>query len=86
MKGDNNMERQVRLGLYRALRKVGVSRQSITPEASFSNDFFFDDVDWKCFLCFLEEQFHIEINDDEAQQLVTVENTIDLVSKHLSLN
>ncbi|MBR4620077.1 MAG: acyl carrier protein [Salinivirgaceae bacterium] len=80
------MEKQVRLGLYRVLRKVGVNRQYIYPEASFANDLFFDDIDWKCFLCFVEEQFNIEINDEEAQRLVTVENTIELVNKRLSLN
>jgi len=68
------------------LRKVGVNRQYIYPEASFTNDLFFDDIDWKCFLCFVEEQFKIEINDEEAQRLVTVENTIELVNKRLSLN
>lgn len=68
------------------LRKVGVNRQYIYPEASFTNDLFFDDIDWKCFLCFVEEQFNIEINDEEAQRLVTVENTIELVNKRLSLN
>ncbi|MBR5167707.1 MAG: hypothetical protein IKW86_06530 [Salinivirgaceae bacterium] len=80
------MEKQVRLGVYRVLRKVGVNRQYIYPEASFTNDLFFDDIDWKCFLCFVEEQFKIEINDEEAQRLVTVENTIELVNKRLSLN
>ena len=80
------MERQVRLGMYRVLRKVGVSRNDIMPEASFSNDLFFDDIDWKCFLCFVEEQFHIIINDEEARQMVTVESSIELVSRHLSLN
>ncbi|MBO4603464.1 MAG: acyl carrier protein [Salinivirgaceae bacterium] len=80
------MEKQVRLGVYRVLRKVGVNRQYIYPEASFTNDLFFDDIDWKCFLCFVEEQFNIEINDEEAQRLVTVENTIELVNKRLSLN
>lgn len=80
------MEKQIRLGMYRVLRKVGVNRQYIYPEASFSTDLFFDDIDWKCFLCFVEEQFNIEINDEEAQRLVTVENTIELVNKRLSLN
>jgi len=80
------MERQVRLGMYRVLRKVGVNRQNIMPEASFSADLFFDEIDWKCFLCLVEERFNIVLGDDEIRQLVTVENTIELVNKHLSLN
>ena len=80
------MERQVRLGMYRVLRKVGVNRQDIMPEASFTSDLFFDEIDWKCFLCFVEERFHILLGDDEIRQLVTVENSIELVNKHLSLN
>ena len=80
------MERQVRLGMYRVLRRVGVDRDSIYPEASFKNDLFFDEIDWQCFLCYVEERFNIILNDDEIRQLATVGNTIDLVNKHLSLN
>lgn len=80
------MERQVRLGVYRVLRKVGVNRNDIYPEASLSTDYFFDDIDWKCFFCFVEEQFKIQLSDEETSQLVTVGSTIDLVNKRLSLN
>jgi acyl carrier protein len=80
------MEKTIRLGVYRVLRKLGVTRDYIYPEATFKNDLFFDDSDWNCFLFFIEEQFKISINDEEALKMVTIDNSIQLVNKHLSVN
>jgi acyl carrier protein len=80
------MEKTIRLGVYRVLRKLGVNREYIYPEASFKNDLFFDDTDWNCFLFFIEEQFNISINDDEALKMASVANSIEVVNRHLSVN
>lgn len=80
------MEKTIRLGVYRVLRKLGVTREYIYPEASFKNDLFFDDTDWNCFLFFIEEQFNISINDDEALKMISVGKSIEVVNRHLSVN
>lgn len=77
------MEKEIKLGVYRILRKLGVNRDEIYPEAKFSTDYFFDDIDWNCFLFFIESKFNISITDDEQKELVTVANTIDIVDKHI---
>jgi acyl carrier protein len=76
------MEKEIKLGVYRILRKLGVHREEIYPEAKFSTDYFFDDKDWNCFLFFIESKFDISISDDEQKELVTVGTTIDFVDKH----
>ena len=38
-KVDTTMEKSTRLGVYRILRKLGVNREDIYPEATFKNDF-----------------------------------------------
>lgn len=80
------MAKTIELGVYRTLRRLGVNRQNIYSEASFTKDLFFDEDDWNCFLFFIEERFNIQINDEEAVNLVTVGNTVDLVNRHLMLN
>lgn len=65
------------------MRKLGVSRDEIQPETSFDNDLFFDDKDWTCFLFFIESRFDISLQPEEEQQLNSVGNTIETVSRHL---
>lgn len=77
------MEKEVKLGVYRILRKLGVQRDEIYPEAKFNTDYFFDDKDWNCFLFFIESKFDISISDDEQKELVSVKNTIDFVDRHM---
>ncbi len=77
------MEKEINLGLYRILRKLGVGREDIKPETQFKNDLFFDDIDWNCFLFFVESKFNIAISDEEQLQLRTIENSIDVIDRHL---
>ena len=82
-KVDTKLEKTTRLGVYRILRKLGVNREDIYPEATFKNDLFFDDKDWVCFLFFVESKFNISLKDEEVMQLKTVESTIHTVDKYL---
>lgn len=80
------MDKTTRLGMYRILRKLGVKRDEIYPEASFKTDLFFDDTDWICFLFFIESKFNISIDDEELTKLTNLESSITTVNRHLSLN
>jgi acyl carrier protein len=77
------MEKEIKLGIYRILRKLGVNRDEIKPETQFQNDLFFDEIDWNCFLFFVESKFNISISNDEEGQLQTIENSIDIIDRHL---
>lgn len=77
------MEKEIKLGVYRILRKLGVNREEILPEAQFKNDLFFDDMDMTCFLFFVESKFNISISDEETNQLTTIGNSIKVVDRHL---
>jgi len=77
------MEKEVKLGLYKILRKLGVQRDEITPETQFKNDLFFDDIDWNCFLFFIESKFKISITKEEELKLQTIGNSIDVIDRHL---
>lgn len=77
------MEKEIKLGVYKILRKLGVDRDDIQPETQFKNDLFFDDMDMTCFLFFVESKFNISISDEETNQLKTIENSISVVDHHL---
>ena len=52
--------------------KLGVEESKITMEANFINDLGADSLDQVELIMQLEEEFDIEITDEEAETLVTV--------------
>lgn len=69
-------EKKIRRNLYRVLRKTGVQKNDIQPEASFNKDLNFDSVDWKIFTFYLEGIFDISIRDEEVLNLGNVNDTV----------
>lgn len=74
-------ENKVRRNLYRVLRKTGVGKNDIQPEATFSSDLNFDLVDWKIFTFYLEGIFDISVHDEELLKLQSVSDTVNFL-KH----
>ena len=77
------MEKEINVGIYRILRKLGVTREDIKPETQFDNDLFFDKNDWNCFMFFVESKFNIAISEEEEIKFQTIGNSISIVNKHL---
>ncbi len=69
-------EKSIRRKLYRVLRKTGVNKEYISLNASYSNDFNFDKIDWTIFTYFLEGIFNISVNDDELNKFRNVNDTL----------
>lgn len=79
----SNMENKtIRRTLYKVLRKTGVPRDNIELEASFQDDLNFDQVDWAIFLYYMEDSFHIDINEEDVSRLSQVKDSIDLVESN----
>ncbi len=72
--------------MYRVLRKTGVSRERIKPDASFKEDLNFDQVDWALFLYYLEGFFQIHLEDQEIRQLSYVNDSLEIVNKRTCLD
>ncbi|MDL2279322.1 acyl carrier protein [Desulfovibrio sp. OttesenSCG-928-G11] len=62
--------------------QLGVSADEVTPEASFVDDLGADSLDLTELIMAMEEAFHIEIDDDEAQKLLKVQDAVNYVKKH----
>lgn len=56
--------------------QLGVSPEQVTPEASFIDDLGADSLDTVELIMALEEEFEIEIPDEEAEKIVTVGDAI----------
>lgn len=62
--------------------QLGVSAEEVKPEASFVEDLGADSLDLTELIMAMEEEFGIEIDDDEAQKLLKVKDAVDYVEKH----
>ncbi len=62
--------------------RLGVEEDLVTPEASFREDLEADSLDLVELIMELEEQFGMEIPDEEAEKITTVDEAVEYVSEH----
>ncbi|PIU53541.1 MAG: acyl carrier protein [Deltaproteobacteria bacterium CG07_land_8_20_14_0_80_60_11] len=60
--------------------KLGVDRSEVTPEAVFVDDLGADSLDLVELIMAMEEEFHMEIADEDAEKLRTVQDVISFIS------
>lgn len=59
--------------------KLEVDAGKITPEANFTDDLGADSLDVVELVMALEEEFDVEIPDEEAEKLQTVQSVVDYI-------
>ena len=59
--------------------KLGVEEDKIVSEASFVDDLGADSLDTVELIMQLEEEFGIEIPDEEAEKMTTVKSVVDYI-------
>ncbi|MDD2603854.1 MAG: acyl carrier protein [Desulfobacterales bacterium] len=62
--------------------KLGVDPSEVVPEASFVDDLGADSLDLVELIMSMEEAFEIEISDEDAENLKTVQDAIDYINSH----
>ena len=66
------------------VEKLGVSEDQLTHEAHFIDDLGADSLDTVELVMALEEEFDMEIPDEEAEKLTTVGAAIKYIEKKLA--
>jgi acyl carrier protein len=59
--------------------QLGVEPEEVRPEANFANDLGADSLDTVELVMALEEEFGVEIPDEDAEKIITVQNAIDYI-------
>ena len=62
--------------------QLGVEEAEVTPSASFIDDLGADSLDTVELVMAFEENFDIEIPDEDAEKIRTVQDAIDYIDKH----
>jgi acyl carrier protein len=66
----------------RVAHQLGVEADTITPGSSFVEDLGADSLDVVELVMALEDEFKIEIPDDQAEKIVTVGDAVGFIEKH----
>ncbi len=62
--------------------QLDVDAANVKPEASFVDDLGADSLDTVELVMALEEEFGIEIPDEDAEKITTVQHAVDYINAH----
>jgi len=65
--------------------QLGLEESEVTPNASFVDDLGADSLDRVELIMAFEEAFELEIPDDEAEKIKTVQDAISYIETHSKL-
>lgn len=65
------------------VEQLGVSEEEVTPEASFIDDLGADSLDLVELIMAMEEEFGLEISDEDAEKIQTVQDVINYINERI---
>ncbi len=65
------------------VEQLKVSPEEVTPEASFIEDLGADSLDLVELIMAMEEEFGLEISDEDAEKIQTVQDAITYITEHV---
>ena len=63
------------------VEQLGVSEDEVVPTASFTDDLGADSLDTVELVMALEEEFELEIPDEDAEKIATVQDVINYINE-----
>ena len=66
------------------IEQLGVTENAVTMEASFIDDLGADSLDIVELIMALEEEFDIEIPDEDAEKVVTVTDVVEYIKDNVA--
>jgi acyl carrier protein len=65
------------------MEQLGVGEDEVTMEASFIDDLGADSLDLVELIMAMEEEFSLEISDEDAEKIQTVQDVVNYISEHV---
>lgn len=65
------------------VEQLGVDEADVNPTASFVEDLNADSLDLVELIMSLEEEFNLEISDEDAEKIHTVNDALEYVQEHV---
>ena len=62
--------------------QLTVNKEDVTPDSSFVEDLGADSLDTVELVMAFEEEFGLEIPDDEAENITTIKSAVDWIEKN----
>jgi len=66
------------------VEQLSVDAEKVTPQANFANDLGADSLDTVELVMALEEEFDIEIPDEAAEKITTVQEAVDYINNQVA--
>jgi acyl carrier protein len=66
------------------VEQLGISKEEVVPEASFIDDLGADSLDIVELVMAMEEEFDVEIPDDDAEKIQTIGDAISYLKEKLA--
>jgi acyl carrier protein len=64
------------------VEQLGVDEEEVQPQASFVEDLNADSLDLVELIMSLEEEFGMEISDEDAEKIQKVQDAVDYIEEH----
>jgi acyl carrier protein len=64
------------------VQQLSVEEPEVTPEASFTSDLGADSLDQVELVMAFEEEFGVEIPDEDAEKIATVQDAVNYIESH----